>query len=57
MRGLQPTNLLAEPYLLQSFLRDFSRSLSAHPIQPLPPEIPQATALASSRQRGKTARF
>ena len=41
----------------QSFLRDFSRSLSAHPIQPLPPEIPQATALAPSRQPGKTARF
>jgi hypothetical protein len=47
MQGLQQTYLLSELYLLHSFNRKFSRLLSAHPIQPLPPEFLDATPLAA----------
>jgi hypothetical protein len=56
MQGLQATPLLTEPYLLHLFIRIFSRSLSAHAIQPLPPEFLEATPLAASRKAGETAR-
>jgi hypothetical protein len=54
MQGLQATHLLPEPYLLHSFLRDFSRSLIAHPIQSLPPELLEAIPLAASRKARET---
>src|SRR5262245_38595250 len=57
MQFLQAIQLSREPHLLHSFIRDSSRSLSAHPIQPLPPEFVEATPLAASRKAGKTARF
>ena len=47
MQGLQATYLLPESYLLNSLNRNFSRSLSAQPIQPLPPEFLDATPLAA----------
>ena len=43
--------------LLRPFIRPFSRSLAAHPIQPLPPESPQAIPQAASRKAGETARL
>src|SRR5438132_608026 len=56
MQGLQATHLLPELYFLHSFVQNFSRSLSAHAIQPLPPEFLEATPLAASRKAGETAR-
>ena len=56
MQGLQATHLLPELYFLQSFVQNFSRSLSAHAIQRLPPEFPEAAPLAASRKAGETAR-
>src|SRR5262249_8555666 len=57
MQDPQATHITADAHLLRSFIRTFSRSLSAHPIQPLPPEFVEATPLAASRKAGKTARF
>src|SRR5258708_2016451 len=57
MQGLQATHLLTEPYLLHIVIRNFSRSLSAHAIQPLPPEFLEATPLAALRKARETARF
>src|SRR6266852_2104602 len=57
MQGLQATHQLPDPCLLHLFIRNFSRSLSAHAIQPLPPEFPEATPLAASRKAGETTRF
>src|SRR5206468_5378939 len=57
MQALQATHLLTEPYLLHLFIRNFSRSLSAHAIQPLPPEFLKAAPLAASRKAGETTRF
>src|SRR5262249_58632179 len=51
------THLLPEPNLLHSFIRTFSRSPFAHPIQPLPPEFLVAAPLAAPRKSGETARF
>jgi hypothetical protein len=50
-------DMTSEPYLFRLFHRDFSRSPTAHPIQPLPPKFLEATPLAASRQLGRTARF
>ena len=44
-------------HLLHMFIRNFSRSLFAHAIQPLPPEFLEATPLAASRKAGEKARF
>src|SRR5207245_7896800 len=49
--------LLTEPHLLHTFIRNFSRSLSAQAIQPLPPEFLEATPLAASRKAGETAPY
>ena len=57
MQGLQATYLLPESYLLNSLNRNFSRSLSAQPIQPLPPEFLDATPLPARHKSGETARF
>src|SRR5437870_9498239 len=57
MQALQATHLLTEPYLLHLFIWNFSRSLSAHAIQPLPPEFREAAPLAASRKAGETTRF
>ena len=56
MQALQATHLLTEPYLLHLFIWNFSRSLSAHAIQPLPPEFREAAPLAASRKAGETTR-
>ena len=57
MQYPQAMHLTADAHLLHSFLRDFSRSLTAHSIQPLPPKFPEATPQAASREAGETARF
>src|SRR5882757_3802460 len=56
MQALHATHLLTESYLVHLFMWNFSRSLSAHAIQPLPPEFLEATPLAASRKAGETAR-
>src|SRR6266478_4481332 len=56
MQALQATHLLTESHLLHLFIWNFSRSLSAHAIQPLPPEFLEATPLAAPRKAGETAR-
>ena len=50
MQYPQAMHLTADAHLLHSFLRDFSRSLSAHPIQPLLPESLEATPLVRVAQ-------
>src|SRR5262245_19881814 len=57
MQYLQATYISTGTYLLHSFCRDFSRSLTAHPIAPLPPEFQEATPLAAARKAGDTAQF
>src|SRR6266542_2851297 len=57
MQALQATDLLTEPCLLHLFIRNSSRSPSAHAIQPLPPEFLEAAPLAASRKAEETTRF